>query len=55
MLDAPQVLRTAELHNVISAQSPGIAAVCAFNPESSLETNKIGSRADMLGGHPTLI
>jgi hypothetical protein len=52
MLEASEVLGPAELHNVIAAQGPRVPAARAFDLEGSLEADKIGCRADMLGGHP---
>ena len=55
MLDAPKVLRPADLYNLKPAQRPGIPAVRALYLEHCLEADKIGCRADVLCGHSPAI
>ena len=51
MLEPPQILRSAQLHDVEAAHRPRVATAGALDPERRLEADEIGSRADMLGGH----
>ena len=51
MLEAPQVLGSAELHYVKAAKGPAIPAGCAFDFEGGFEADEVGCRADMFGGH----
>lgn len=52
MLEASQILGPAELYNVEAAQRSRVAAARALDFEGRLESNEIGSRADVLRGHP---
>ena len=49
MLDAPEILRSAQLHHFEATQRPRVAA--ALDPQSRLETDEIGGGADVLRGH----
>jgi hypothetical protein len=55
MLQASQILGSAELHNLKAAHGPGVAAARALYLEGRLETHEIGSRADVFGGHAGLV
>jgi hypothetical protein len=55
MLDTSEVLRSAELHNLVPTQRPRVPAVCALDLEGGLEADKIGCRADMLCGHSSCL